>query len=90
MQVSANGKVRRSAEEWQEIFARFARSGLRAAEFCAREGIAKGSFRTWYQRRKPSAPKPAGFLELSPPPGEQRPWEVEVELPGGITVRVRG
>ncbi|HEV8713076.1 MAG TPA: hypothetical protein VGX03_09635 [Candidatus Binatia bacterium] len=47
MQVSANEKVRRSAVEWQEVFHRFACSGLLPAEFCTREGIAVGSFKTW-------------------------------------------
>ncbi|NMG56033.1 IS66 family insertion sequence element accessory protein TnpA [Aromatoleum aromaticum] len=38
---------RRSRQEWQGIFARFAGKGLGVEPFCTREGISKSSFRRW-------------------------------------------
>lgn len=38
---------RRSREEWQAVFARFAASGLAIEPFCIREGLSESSFRRW-------------------------------------------
>ena len=66
MKISSNGKIRRSEEEWQEIFSRFRESGMTEASFCRQEKIAKSSFSkrkavARVQRRKPS------FVELTQP-----------------------
>jgi hypothetical protein len=38
---------RRSGEEWRELLARHASSGLSVAAFCARESISVSSFPRW-------------------------------------------
>ena len=38
---------RRSREEWQATFARFAASGLGIEPFCLREGLSVSSFQRW-------------------------------------------
>ena len=38
---------RRSRQEWETVFARFAASGLGIEPFCAREGLSESSFRRW-------------------------------------------
>lgn len=45
--TASNKWRRRSRQEWQSVFARFAESGLGVEPFCAREGISKSSFRRW-------------------------------------------
>jgi hypothetical protein len=79
---------------WRQLFARFDRSGLSAAAFCAREGVPLPSFYAWRRRLHPSpvrlSPRNAG------PPADARfvpvrllaPVPVEVHLPGGTTLRL--
>ncbi len=90
MRVSTKGRVRRSAAEWRTLCERFARSGLGVAEFCAREAITESRFKKWYQRSQGAAPPKGQFIELVPAvPGAGR-WEVELELPSGARLRLRG
>jgi hypothetical protein len=90
MKISSNGKIRRSEEEWQEIFSRFRESGMTEAAFCRQEKIAKSSFSkrkaaSRVQRRKPA------FVELTPPSRAVAASVAECEmiltLPGGTTLR---
>ena len=86
MKVSSNGKVRRSRDEWNEIIARFAKSGLNQREFCRREKIKKSSFDRW---RKRLAEKVRNdFVDVTPGRGNSSSWVVEVELAGGTIVRI--
>ena len=90
MKISSNGKIRRSEEEWQEIFSRFRESGMTEAAFCREENIAKSSFSkrkatARVQRRNPA------FVELTQPPRAVAASVAECEmiltLPGGATLR---
>lgn len=90
MRVMSNGKVRRSVTEWQAICDRFTKSGLGQQEFCQREAIAVGSFKKWYQRCLTQPEQKAAFVELAATPARSEGWTVEVELPSGVRVRVRG
>jgi len=90
MRVTANGKVWRSAAEWQTVCERFAQSGLGVAEFCAREQLAVSSFQRWYHRSRQGAKSKGRFIELPPGPAPIGGWEVEVELPNGARLRLRG
>ena len=56
---SGGAGQRRSAEEWRGIFERQAASGLPAATFCQREGIAHSSYARWRTQPAP-APREAG------------------------------
>lgn len=90
MQLTANGRVQRSAAEWRVIIARYERSGVKQAEFCTREGIALHSFKQHYRRRK-AVEAPAGaFVEVQPRTAEPEGWAVELEFPSGLRLRVRG
>ena len=40
-------RIRRSEATWRELFSRQAASGMRASEFCRREGIDKNVFHRW-------------------------------------------
>ena len=90
MRVTRNGKVWRSEAEWRTICARFVQSGLGPQEFCQRESIAVGSFRKWYQRCSQKGALSEAFVELVAPPVPREPWAVEVELPSGVRLRLRG
>jgi hypothetical protein len=44
MEAKTNGRVQRSAAEWQQILSRFSESGRSRAAFCRAEGIAPATF----------------------------------------------
>jgi transposase-like protein len=89
MQVTSNGRVRRSEAEWSEILRRFADSGLSRAEFCRREGLIASSFKRW--QRKLETVALARFVEITPSvPTSCESWEVEVSLPNGTRLQFRG
>ena len=90
MRVTKNGKVRRSVAEWQAICERFSKSGLGQQEFCQREAIPVGSFKKWYQRCLTRPAQREAFVELVTAPARSEGWAVEVELPSGVRVRLRG
>lgn len=84
------GKVFRSAAEWRAIVARYERSGLQQAAFCTQEGLALHTFKKHYRHHKEAAPRPGQFLEVVPRVPARQGWEVEVELPNGMHLWMRG
>ena len=90
------GRIRRSAKQWVEIVRRFEASGLGAGAFCRREHVPASSFHRW--RRRVGLAKPTGFVELVPGPSpaaapssaEPPNWSVELRLPNGLSIQVRG
>ncbi len=90
MQVLANGQVQRSAVEWSGIMVRYRQSGLGMKEFCAQEGLTLRTFEEWYRRQRRSETKKGQFVEVKPVSPGAGPWAVEVELPNGVRLRVRG
>ena len=93
MEAKTNGRVQRSASEWQQILKRFAESGRSRAAFCRAEGLSPATFDVWQRKLGPkqAAKKAArGFVEVSPgsEPGVGG-WLVEIELPDGRMARLR-
>jgi len=66
--VIGRGKwQRRSREEWQAVFSRFASAGLSVAAFCARESISEANFYRWralLSTPQASASATSGFVDL--------------------------
>jgi hypothetical protein len=90
MQVQANGHVQRSAVEWSGIIARDRQSGLGMREFCAQEGLTLRTVEEWYRRQRRVESGKGPFVEMKPSVTTPGPWAVEVELPNGVRLRVRG
>jgi hypothetical protein len=90
MQVQANGHVQRSAAEWRGIIERYRQSGLGMKEFCAQEGLTLRTFEEWYRRQRRAERGKSQFVEVKPPLVTAGPWAVEVELPNGVRLRLRG
>jgi hypothetical protein len=90
MQVKANGHRRRSAAEWRGIIERYRQSGMGINEFCAQEGLRVGTFELWYRRTRRTEHRPGQFVEVKPLGAAVGLWAVEVELPGGVRLRLRG
>jgi hypothetical protein len=83
-------KVYRSVADWRILSARYERSGLTQAAFCTREGVALHTFKKHYRSQKAAVPPSEPFVEVVPrssaPPG----WEVELALPNGARLVLRG
>ena len=91
-------RIRRSKDEWREVFTRFEQSGQTIEQFCAQQGLALSTFSRWRQRlrsdcREDTQGSPeAVFVELSrgeAPRAAVSPWDVELELGNGMFLRVR-
>ena len=95
---SSNQKrVRRRREEWRSLVSRFEQSGQTREAFCAETGISVSTLRRWSsrlrQRPRPAVSQAPVFVEV---PAEQSnaeasapPWEVELQLGGGVVLRLR-
>ena len=81
---------RRTEAERVEILRRFKASGLGRREFCRREGLALSSFQRWRDRAGRPSDR-SGFVELVPSSTPARSdWELELSLPNGVCLRLRG
>lgn len=99
MRKFSDGKVRRSREEWEQIFERFRSSGQSGAAFCRKHKLAKSSFEKWKKKVgrprvvKKAAPSfvewpiPAEKAPLSTPDANLSSGELELSLPGGVLLR---
>jgi len=90
MQVTANGQIQRSAAQWSEIITRYRQSGMGSRQFCEAEGLTLRTFEKWYRRQRSLERGKGQFVEMKPPMATASPWAVEVELPNGVRLRVRG
>ena len=90
MQGNSNGYVQRSAAQWSEIIARYRQSGMGSRQFCEVEGLRLGTFEKWYRRQRSVERGKGQFVEVKAPSVAVSPWAVEVELPNGVRLRVRG
>lgn len=83
---------RRTKAQWTEVFRRFESSGLSRRDFCRREGLALSSFQRW--RSLIAAPEQQGqFVELIPsstPAAPAAGWTLDLSLPNGASIRLRG
>ncbi len=92
MQVMANGRIRRTEEEWRTLLARWKKSGIGAREFCRKESVQLSSFLRWQQRLQESPARSEFVPVVSIPPlaTETPSWTVEVTLPNGAKLELRG
>ena len=86
--------VKRSTDEWRSIMSRFERSGQSHREFCVAEDLAPSTFSWW--RRKLGRTGSVGatvdaavFVELADDRPAAPVWDAELELGGGVVLRVR-
>ena len=81
---------RTAAEVWRERLERHARSGFSIAEFCRRERLSPPSFYQW-RKRLSVAPCAVGrprFVPVHRAEDSGTADGVEIELPGGVRVRL--
>lgn len=96
MRVLADGRVRRTVAEWREVLEAQEASGLSVLAFCKREKLSRSVFARWRRElgRESGGAADAGasFVELPLPgpavtPRSLATGELELSLPGGVTLR---
>jgi transposase-like protein len=94
---AARRRIRRSPEQWRELFARFEQSGQSREQFCTAHDLGVSTFGRWRQRlrRERRVSAAAGgdalFVELAQETSARAapPWEVELQLGAGVILRLR-
>ncbi len=96
--LTGRARIRRSEDEWRELFARFEHDGQTREQFCADEGLAVSTFSRWRQRIQAQGhantklPSEAVFVALSSadaPHVVASQWDVELQLGAGVFLRLR-
>ena len=86
--------VRRSPEEWRTILERFERCGQSHREFCLAEDLALSTFSWWRRKLRRSGAHGAAvdgavFVELAADRPTLPAWDAELDLGGGMVLRLR-
>ncbi len=92
MQVSGNGRVRRTEDEWRGLVNRWQTSGQSVREFCRDQKIQASSLQRWRGRLAVS-PGTTEFVSVTPPAVAKvstGSWSLELVLPNGCTLRFQG
>ena len=90
MQITRDGKQRRSQAEWKQIVSEFQESGLSLREFSQQQSIPLVSLQRWNHRlASKSEPSQAEFVDVTPEPAVSETWYAEIELPSGLIFRLR-
>ena len=79
---------RRCRQEWRELTERWKRSNFTGIEFARREGVNPSTFAWWRSELAREQRGERLTLVSVRAPVESRSNPIEVELPGGIIVRV--
>jgi hypothetical protein len=89
MQKQRAIRVRRDPTEWARILKRLETSKMIQAEFCRSQGLSVTTLQKWARRLKPASR--SAFVELSPSVTtvDASTWQIEVQLPAGVSIRLR-
>ena len=83
---------RRTASEWEELISCFERTGQTRKDFCLSQGVSLSTFDLWRRklRARTAEHSESMFVEVSQvEPNAVLSWDVELELGGGVILRVR-
>lgn len=83
-------RSRRTPDEWHRLVKRFETTGLSQKKFCANEDLNENTFRLWRSRMRSATSTPVPFMEVVPVTAPESPWAIELELPSGVKLRLRG
>ena len=92
---SARSHVRRGREQWAAIMREYELGGIPAKAFCKQKGLALSTFTRWRRELKlHPVPAQAQFVPVTQPAtgapsASQPPLRVELDLGGGMVLRVQ-
>jgi hypothetical protein len=82
---------KRTPEQWQQLLAEQADSGLTIKAFCEQKQLTLSNFYLWRKKLSGSDTLPAADNWLSLPVTQPAPaaqWQMELRLPGGVVLRM--
>ena len=83
---------RRTANEWEKLVSRFEQGVQTRRDFCLSQGVSVSTFNLWRRKLRGNTAQhdESMFVEVSQaePTGVSW-WDVELELGGGVILRVR-
>ena len=91
----SNGSVRyqrRTVNEWQELVAEFEQGGQTRKAFCSLRGLSLSTFDLWRRKLREDSPRhdePCAAMFVEVESTRAPSWDVELELGGGVVLRVR-
>jgi hypothetical protein len=86
---------RKSSAEWQSLMDAYEAGDLSQREFCRRRGLAYSTFGYWRRRlrsaevHRQNDAGPLVELTAMRMPEDTAPWRVEIDLGGGVRLRLR-
>lgn len=89
---------RRTPDDWRNIIDQYHASGLKVSEFCRQNNITPSNFYLWRKKlfteptdaqEHDSNFQTADNWQLINPQQETNSWDIELTLPGGVTLRMR-
>ena len=83
---------RRTASEWEKLISRFEQASQTRKNFCLSQGVSLSTFDLWRRklRGRTAHQGESMFVEVSEvEPVQSSSWDVELELGGGVVLRVR-
>ena len=89
MEGTKPGQTRRRLNEqaWKILMKRFDGAAMTVQEFCAREGLSRGSFRLWRSRLGSTSPQVSSAVSTSARTASLRPPFVDLGLLGAPAPR---
>jgi len=93
-QTTATPK-RLSKEQWQALISEQQNSTMNQSEFCRTKGLCLATFYNWRRKINNTGksivePNPQWVeLPAASQPTSPQTWDIELELPGNITLRMR-
>ena len=84
---------RLTKEQWRSLIKEQQQSPLNQTEFCKSRGLCLATFCNWKKRLNitPSTSQPTDWVELPVQAATQNTvaWDIELQLPGNIILRMR-
>lgn len=94
MTQTTSAQKRMTKEQWQSLISEQQKAGMTQSEFCRSKGLSLATFHNWKRKintvETPATEAPQ-WIELPADrlPATQQTWDIELELPGNITLRMR-
>lgn len=94
LQTDCLGRIRFPEPLRNELLDRFEKSGMSGAQFAEFYHIKYTTFASWRQKRdrqrrkNAGEPEPSGFMELALPADPPETGRLELQLPGGASLRI--
>ena len=95
MATATTSPKRLSKNQWQALITEQQNSSATQAEFCRSKGLCLATFYNWKKKLgnndKPADRKAPEFIELpvTSEPLSRQAWDIELELPGNVILRMR-